>query len=131
MGVTFPLLIQGSQTAQAYGADKNYIYLVDKNGTIKAIATVPGTSVTYAQIDSAVKSIADKIPALQNSAVRYNQPPKKLLSSERAEIRGNNFTYDIMGRRIIFGKSPMGFMMVVAPNKNAQIPAARILLKRE
>jgi hypothetical protein len=87
--------------------------------------------VTYAQIDSTVKSIADKVPALLNSAVRYNQPAKKLLSSKTAEISGDDFTYDIQGRRIVPGKSPVGFMIVVAQNKNAQMPAAMILLKRE
>ena len=68
-GITFPIAINGDQTASAYGNASNSIILVDKQGIVRAVAAFPLVSDTIdAQIDSAVKSIAGKIPALLTKA---------------------------------------------------------------
>ena len=125
MGVTFPLLMQGYQTSQAYGAQKNYIYLIDKNGVVQAISMLPATTVSYAQIDSAVKAIADKIPALLNAAVRYG----KIISSSQTALPSNIYhAYDVRGRMIGAVEKASAFQPVLLWNGNKRTPAEKILV---
>jgi hypothetical protein len=128
MSVTFPLLMRGYQTSVAYGAQKNYIYLVDKNGVVQAIAMLPATTVTYAQIDSAVKAIADKIPALLNAAVHYiNFKPSPAQSSDRDM---KVYAYDVRGRMIAVGQKTASFQQVFLWNGDIKKPARKFLYKR-
>ena len=124
MGVTFPLLMQGYQTSQAYGAQKNYIYLVDKNGIVQAISMLPSTTASFAQIDSAVKAIADKIPALLNAAVLYW---KFMLSSQTAPPSNNCHAYDVRGRMIGTVEKVSTFQPVLLWNGNKRTPAGKVL----
>jgi hypothetical protein len=125
MGVTFPLLMQGYQTSQAYGAQKNYIYLVDKNGVVQAITMLPATTVSYSQIDSAVKAIADKIPALLNAAVRRWKtiPPFQISSTSK-----NYHAYDVRGRIVGVAEKASNFQPVLLWNGNKQAQARNVLV---
>jgi hypothetical protein len=124
MGVTFPLLMRGYQTSVAYGAQKNYIYLIDKNGIVQAISMLPATTVSYAHIDSAVKVIADKIPALLNAAVRY----WKIMSASQTALPSNNYhAYDVRGRMVGVVEKVSAFQPVLLWNGNKQTPAMKVL----
>jgi hypothetical protein len=110
MGVTFPLLTQGYQTSQAYGAQNNDLYLIDKNGTIQGISTIPGASVTYTQINNAVKAIADKIPGLLSVAIRFLEPvPQKTALPPALSL--TRFSYDLRGR--IVSADPMNATQLI------------------
>jgi hypothetical protein len=125
MGVTFPLLMRGYQTSQAYGAQKNYIYLVDKNGIVQAISMLPATTVSYAQIDSAVKAIADKIPALLNAGVHY----WKTIPSYQTGLAPENYhAYDVCGRLIGGVEKASAFQPVLLWNGNKQAQARKVLV---
>jgi hypothetical protein len=99
-GITFPVAINGRGTAAAYGNASNTIVLVDKHGIVWDIATPPFAPPTGStQVDSAVKSLAAKIPALLSAPV------------ERAPITAHNagngssggkskWSIDAKGRRI-------------------------------
>jgi coenzyme F420-reducing hydrogenase alpha subunit len=128
MGVTFPLLMQGYQTSQAYGAQKNYIYLVDKNGIVQAISMLPATTVSYAQIDSAVKAIADKIPALLNAAVRYREA--SVPRFQASDMTCGNHAYDVRGRAIIAGQKTTALQQIFLWNGGVKAPAGKILLDK-
>lgn len=124
MGVTFPLLMQGYQTSKAYGAQKNYIYLVDKNGIVQAISMLPATTASYAQIDSAVKAIADKIPVLLNAAVRYW---KTMPSSRTAPPLNNYQAYDVRGRMVPTGQKTAAIQQVLLRSETIKSPARKTI----
>lgn len=116
MGVTFPLLMQGTQTAQDYGAQKNYIYLIDKNGIVQAISMLPASTVSYAQIDSAVNAIAAAVPGLVGTAAKpwKRTPPQAVYSRVMSRgIFGKAEVYDVRGKLIGTGNfraSQPGFL---------------------
>jgi hypothetical protein len=125
MGVTFPLLMQGYQTSQAYGAQKNYIYLVDKNGVVQAIAMLPATTVNYSQIDSVVKAIADKIPALLNAAVRHW---KALASLSQVSIMILDAPrYDVRGRLVGASHTITAFQQILVRNSAVKTHPEKVL----
>jgi hypothetical protein len=124
MGITFPLLTRGGQTAQAYGAQKNYIYLIDKDGIVQAISILPATTVSYSQIDSAVKAVAAAIPALLGAGVSpWNRMP--IVSQA---VSGNVFgparAYDVRGR-LIGPENYHAHQVVFLRSRDIRLPAEK------
>jgi peroxiredoxin len=73
-GITFPVAINGHQTASAYGNASNEVVLIDKQGFVQAVAAVPLSLDTLdAQIDSTVKSFAGEISALLTAAIKQRR----------------------------------------------------------
>jgi hypothetical protein len=129
MGVTFPLLMDGARTAQDYGAQKNYIYLIDKNGIVQAISTFPSATVSYSQIDSVAKVIAAAIPGLLGAAVL---PWKSTLSGAASgAMSGGVFglarAYDIRGRLISPGNY-RAYQLVFIRTSDLSRPAEKMVL---
>jgi hypothetical protein len=123
-GITFPLLTLGSQTAQAYGAQKNYIYLIDKNGIIQAISTVPATAVTSSEIDSAAKAIASAIPSLLGAGVAPWKSTPVVSQTASGGISGPARAYDVRGKLIGPGNH-RAHQVVFLRNRNVRLPAEK------
>jgi hypothetical protein len=126
MGVTFPLLMRGYQASLAYGAQKNYIYLVDKNGVVQDIEMLPATTVTYAQIDAAVKSIADKIPGLLNASVCHWKSSSA--SFPISALTGGIRLYDVRGRMISAGQRTVACQQIFKRNAAVENHTGKDLL---
>jgi hypothetical protein len=129
MGVTFPLLMQGAKTTQAYGAQKNYIYLIDKDGIVRAISTFPSATVSYSQIDSVVKVIAAAIPPLLGTAVvPWKTMPSATVSKTMSSgVFGPAKAYDIRGRSIGSGNC-RARQLVFLRSTGLRLPAEKIML---
>jgi hypothetical protein len=123
-GVTFPLLTLGGQTAQVYGAQKNYIYLIDKNGIVQAISTVPATAVTSSEIDSAVKAIAAVIPPLLGAGVMPWKSTPVVSKAASGGIFGPARVYDVRGKLIGPGNY-RAHQLVYLRNRNVRLPAEK------
>lgn len=117
--------MQGYQTSVAYGAQKNYLYLVDKNGVVQDIEMLPATTVRYSQIDSAVKAIADKIPTLLNAAVRHWKASAPL--SQASIIILNAPRYDIRGRMIGDSHTITAFQQILVRNSAVKTHTEKVL----
>lgn len=100
MGATFPLALQGYGTARDYHASNNYIFLIDQNGIIRD-TVITASLASYTAIDNAVKSLADKIPALLNTAVLHSisDSPHAVLSAA-GNLPAREPCFDLRGRLI-------------------------------
>jgi peroxiredoxin len=123
MNVTFPLLTKGYQTAQAYGAQKNYLYLVDKNGVVQDIEMLPATTVTFSQINAAVKAITDKIPVLLNAAVKYR--PFYHIGQGFSSMTSPIQSYDLRGRLIMTNRTKAAFQQTFLWKGKKNAPAEK------
>jgi peroxiredoxin len=101
LGITFPVAINGQQTASAYGGGSNSVFLVDKHEIVRAIAKVPpALEPLDAQVDSTVQAIAGKIPALLATAVK--RPRMAAHEAGNGSAVGDNvrWTVDVKGRSL-------------------------------
>ena len=100
-GITFPVAINGNQTASAYGTADRSIFLLDKNGLVQAFSRIPlATDTADPQVEAAVQSFAEKIPALLATAAG----PRRSAAHNPVDpstVRDNSgWTSDLKGRRI-------------------------------
>ncbi len=100
-GITFPVAINGHQIASAYGNASNTIFLIDRQGAVQAMAAVPLTLDTVdAQIDSTVKSFAEKIPPLLMTAIGQRRMATHYAACGAAARDNAKWTNDLKGRQL-------------------------------
>ncbi len=100
-GITFPVAINGHETAAGYPNSSNSIFLIDKHGIVQAVAAFPLTFDTVdAQVDSTAKSIAGKIPALLNTAVKQRRIAAQYAADGATGGDNSKWTSDLKGRRL-------------------------------
>jgi hypothetical protein len=123
-GITFPIALNGNQTAAAYGILSRAVFLIDRKGTVRAIATVPLASDT-ALVDSTVKSFAGKIPALFASAVRLRRMTVYCAGNGSAVGDNLKWTTDLKGRRLDGGGVLRAPQMAIDGARSARILVLR------
>ncbi|MDD5674240.1 MAG: hypothetical protein PHC61_08760 [Chitinivibrionales bacterium] len=117
-GATFPIAMQGQQTAAAYGAGGNYVFLIDRNGYFVDILAA-GSSINR---DSALQAMADKIPALLASAALLRGGKAGAHASLRQPIfAGAAPAYDLHGRPLSFEAARSAHRPVVLSNGKLKI----------
>jgi hypothetical protein len=122
-GITFPVAINGVQTGNAYAASGNVnhtIFLIDKQGIVRAVAGAPlAPDSGSAQVDSAVKSIAGKIPALLNTAIKQRRMTAYDAAYRAAVDDNSKWTSDLKGRRLERAGAMIAPQMVIDGARSA------------
>jgi hypothetical protein len=130
MGATFPLALQGYRAAQDYDAGNNYIFLIDQNGIIQD-TVITASLTSYSAIDNAVKSLANKIPALLNASVRqWKCGPISVDYSLRNSQFHSLEMIDIRGRLLRAGANSSATQPMVIRMENARHQAIRLIIDR-
>jgi hypothetical protein len=118
-GTTFTVAINGDHIASVFGAGRRTIFLIDKQGTVRAIAMAPLTS-DAAQVDSTVKSIAGKIPALLATAIKQRRTTSHDATYTAAPSDNSKWASDLKGRKFDRGGAAKAPQMLIDCVRGAQ-----------